>query len=169
MDFERAYMKLVDEIAAVKGDKQPLRDIYVRLHQSIDRLKASEAYLAPHLGLKRDEVVPAAGGTLEPKWGGGRKTWDHKALKSIASEKIIAKHLDPESGTLSVPPAVLMMDMLECVSFSSWKVTTLRKLGISDDTIDRYCEKTPSHMNVVVRQPTQSPIPKDDDESEPGD
>lgn len=161
--FERAYMKLLDEIDAANGDRQPLREIFAKLDKAIKRLKGSQDYLAGRLGLKHGKLVPAAGGVLEGKHGKDRKAWDHVALKSIVSEKIVAKHLDPESGTLAVPPVVLMLDMLNMVSFSSWKVTELRKLGMDNEQIARYCEETPGRFNVVVRFPSESPIPKEEE------
>lgn len=162
--FERAYMQLVDEIEASASDPQRLREIYVRLYQGIERLKTSQAYLATHLKLKSHQIVEAAGGTLEPKWGKNRKQWDHAALKSIVSEKILASHVDHTTGVIAAPLPVLMLEMLDAVSFSSWKVTVLRKLGIDDKTIARYCDEEPGNFNVVVRLPTKSPITRSDDD-----
>jgi hypothetical protein len=163
LDFERACMKLVDEIETARDDRQPLREIYVRLHSGVDRLKATQEYLTRRMGLKGD-IVTAAGGTLEPKWGKKRTKWHHDALKSIVSERILARHVDSETGVIEAPSTQLMLEMLDAVSFSSWKVTTLRKLGLTNEQIAEYCDEEPGTFNVVVRLPTHSPVSRSSDE-----
>lgn len=162
LDFEAKLMHLIDEVEARRGDRQPLQEIYARLYKAQDRLKACQEYLSRRLGLKYGEIVPVAGGTLEPKWGKKRTSWDHAALKSVVSERIIAKHVDRDTGVVAAPLSVLMLEMLEAVSISGWKVTILRKLGLDPS---KYCDEQPGNFNVIVRFPTVSPIPEERDDA----
>lgn len=149
--FERGCMDLCD----AEGAEQARRDAYAKAEDAGKRLKLIQDYMKSRLGFKKDvPIVTGGGASLQAKWGKTRKTWNHEGLKPVVIEKILAKHIDPETGTINAPPSVIMGEVFDCVSFSSWKVTVIRDLlGVDPED---FCITEPGHMNVIVRFPNQT-------------
>ena len=87
---------------------------------------------------------------VEKVQGQSRINWDNNTVRSVLSEKIVEQFIDPETGTLNVPPAKLIDEAFN-VTGIRWKVTELRKLGINPD---KYSEKKDGKISFRIAAST---------------
>lgn len=88
------------------------------------------------------------GFVLEKKNGSPRKSWDHKALAEIVSNRIIDMSVDMDTGEVVKTPQQMLTEILEYTGISYWRVKELSKIGIN---ADRYCEVGEPKANIIIR------------------
>jgi acetolactate synthase small subunit len=88
------------------------------------------------------------GFVLEKKNGSPRKSWDHKALAEIVSNRIVDMSVDMDTGEITKTPQEMLMEIVEYTGISYWRVKELSKIGIN---ADRYCEVGEPKANIIIR------------------
>jgi hypothetical protein len=148
------------ENAVLAIEKAPAADVEIEeqaqvldnLREQTNRLKVLDSLLVSDLERRTPYeerlIMLPEGGSIEVRKSKPRKTWDHVRLKSLVAETILADAIDPLTGSIDVPTTELIQRMLDYVSISSWKVTSLKKAGIDPD---KYCEVGPAKATVQVR------------------
>jgi hypothetical protein len=91
-----------------------------------------------------DVLTTEHGSTVKVNWSKARKSWEHARLVSLTAEAIIAKARDAD-GTLNVPPAVLIGQLLDYAHVDYWKIKALKDIGVDPDD---YCEAGNANMNL---------------------
>lgn len=86
------------------------------------------------------------GVAIEKIQGQSRVKWDNDTVRSVLAEKIIDQFIDPETGTLNVPPSRLIDEAFN-VTGIRWKVTELKRLGINPD---KYSEKKEGKISFRI-------------------
>jgi hypothetical protein len=115
-------------------------------------LKSIDESVVEALTDKVGDPVSVDGVVAEVKWSKPRKQWENERLAPLVSEEIIAKAIDPETGTLTVPVSQLIPQLLQYVGVSYWKVTALKALGLNPD---EFCEVGKAKPSVVLRKTTR--------------
>lgn len=126
-----------------KRDPAELVEILAWIDEHADRLKLFRGVTESTLArVTADGETVAASGrdeAYERRTSADRKSWKHKELKAIMTEKVIAKYTD-EEGTLNAPVSVIVSEVLNCAGINYWKVKELQALGVSPD---KYSVKKP--------------------------
>ncbi len=140
----------VEKAPAVKIDEEA--QVLDNLRETTARLKLVDSLLLGDLSkrtpFEERLIALPEGGTMEVGKTKPRKTWDHKRLASVVAEHILHDAIDPETGAIDVPTTQLIQEMLDYVSITSWKVTSLKKAGIDPDN---YCERGDAKATVQIR------------------
>lgn len=131
---EEEVLRVADELDSIKRD--------ISLFLSLTAGKAETAFDGPF-----EKQVD--GVTVTGSYGTTRKNWDSESLKPLVAEAILEDAMDPATGTVETPLSVLVLQALEYVSFSSWKIGTLKKAGLSPD---HFCEKTPGDFKLNIKR-----------------
>jgi len=152
--FEEMLQSLEDGIMKALDDPEITVSWFCEMYERLDAMKqrvvALDAYMASApIARKMRDIQVVNNVTLERKTGKPRQAWQHDRLKPIVIEKILERHVDKETGVIAAPYSVLMDEILNAVSFSSWKVTVLRKLGVDPD---RYCDQKDPKTSIIVRR-----------------
>jgi hypothetical protein len=103
--------------------------------------------------------VEDAGVAIEKVQGQSRVKWDNDTVRSVLSEKIVGQFVDPETGTLTVPPSRLIDEAFN-VTGIRWKVTELRRLGMNPDN---YSEKKEGKISFRIASSTHVEKDQSDD------
>lgn len=90
------------------------------------------------------------GTEIEKKSSYDRKAWDHKALASAVSDKLVKMSVDMDTGEVLKSPREIAMDMVTYCAPSYWRVKELNKIGINPDN---YCETGDLKTSIIVRKP----------------
>ena len=93
------------------------------------------------------------GAEIEKKSSYDRKSWDHKALASAVSDKLVKMSIDMDTGEVLKSPREIAMDMVTYCAPSYWRVNELNKIGINPDN---YCEVGELKTSIIVRKPKDS-------------
>lgn len=152
LDMENSFLALEK---TDREDSAPMEATVLKeLQDLINRLRLMDSFLIKDLKkLTPDRSKPIIelpdGGTMELRTGAPRKTWDKDALASIVVEKIMQESIDPDTGVIDRPISQMLLRVLDFVSYSSFKVTALRDVGVDPDN---YCEKGPMSTTVQFRR-----------------
>ena len=149
-EFEKVYQSNEDDLTV-----DDYLALLIRLRDVIGRARYTEdalVYQCQDLPAFQNVVVPGLG-VAQPKWGKDRKAWDHKGLANVVGEKILVSFVDPETGTIDAPYAVLVTEILKYAHADYWRKGELAKLGID---VDDYCEQTKGKFSIQTT-PNESP------------
>lgn len=130
-------------------------EVMVELNLAKASLKESyeryEVEMATAMEARREELMEVDGGfTLERTQGSNRKKWDHRRLGKVVAERIIDASVDMDTGEILMTQEEQIMALLQYAAPSYWRVTQLKKLGISPN---KYCEVEDGKISVVIRKP----------------
>ena len=150
--MEKFLLSLYDSVVAdlKTDDPEALAEILI----SLDRAKKEISEL---LDQTREVLVQLMGElpelqyngfVLEKKNGSPRKSWDHKALAEIVSNRIIDMSVDMDTGEIIKTPQQMLMEIVEYTGISYWRVKELSKIGIN---ADQYCEVGEPKTNIIIR------------------
>lgn len=106
-------------------------------------------------------IVEADNVQLERRDAKSKKTWKHDQLKSIVTEKVIARHTDPEDGTITTPISVLIQEAFSYAGIGYWKLGQLKEIGINGNSYCTTGEAKPK-FNVVSQGPADNKDEEDD-------
>lgn len=140
LSLEKGFISLEK---SPRGDTLPMEaTVMDELHSAIDRLKIMESLLIgdlkKHLPDPKNRVVELpTGGAVQINTSVPRKTWDKDVLIGVVIEKVIEESIDPETGAIDRPISQMLRRVLDFVSFSNFKVTELKQVGVNPDN---YCE-----------------------------
>lgn len=97
---------------------------------------------------------------IEKSQAKSRNKWDHRTVKSVLSEKIVAAHLD-EDGVFdkNIPLSRLIEEAFDYTGLT-WKVTKLREVGMNPD---QYCEKKDGNISFRVSESVHATNEENDD------
>lgn len=146
--LEGLVLKLMEDDAADVEDDDLFATL-VTMERLRERFKQCQEAIATMVAYRMgDDVQVVPGGTLERKMGSKRKSWNHNALKSVVTEKVMQRAMDPETGELMAPTSQLIMEALDTAGIQYWKVNALKPLGVS---VAHYCEETTGDPKIVIR------------------
>ncbi len=111
------------------------------------------AHLVGQLMGSTESVKLDSGAEIEKKSSYDRKAWDHKALASAVSDKLVKMSIDMDTGEVLKSPREIAMDMVTYCAPSYWRVKELNKIGINPDN---YCEVGELKTSIIVRKPKDS-------------
>jgi len=109
-------------------------------------------YVAKVMGTTESFVLED-GTEIEKKSSYDRKAWDHKALASAVSDKLVKMSIDMDTGEVLKSPQEIALDMVTYCAPSYWRVKELNKIGINPDN---YCETGDLKTSIIVRKPKTS-------------
>ena len=89
------------------------------------------------------------GGSVEIKSGSARKSWDHDAIGSMISSRIVDSAYDPDTGERLLEPDQMVKELLKYAGISYWRVKPSAELGVN---VNQYCEVQPPKTNLIVRR-----------------
>lgn len=95
------------------------------------------------------EPTAVFGGTVEIKRGTPRKSWDHDALISLVSKRVVDRSVDLDTGEVSGSPRDMIELALKCAGVSYWKVGALKDLHIDPS---EFCTVSEPTSNLVIRR-----------------
>jgi hypothetical protein len=150
--MEKFLLNLYDSVVADLKTDDP--EILAETLISLDKTKKEISEL---LDRTREVLVQLMGElpelqyngfVLEKKNGSPRKSWDHKALTEIVSNRIIDMSVDMDTGEIIKTPQEMLTEILEYTGISYWRVKELSKIGIN---ADQYCEVGEPKTNIIIR------------------
>lgn len=98
--------------------------------------------------LGRNEIDVEGVGHVQVKRGNSRTEWDTDALiRLVIARGRDERQVDPETGEALESEGEAVGRALMAAARPSWRVTSLRDLGID---ADEYCTKTPGKLSVVI-------------------
>ncbi len=149
--FEQRIMVLSDKAADLP--REEVAEVVVGVKRLAERLGMCWSSLGTEVARRMrsgssEDLIIVDGATLEKKVGTPRKTWQHKAIRSVIIEKVLASHVDRETGALDCPSSVLMADVLNACSISGYKSTVCKPLGIN---VNLYCTTEQAKTSLIIR------------------
>lgn len=151
-ETEKFLLDLYDSVVAdfKSDDPEVLAEILISLDKAkkeiselLDRTKEVLVQLMGEL-----PELQYNGFVLEKKNGSPRKSWDHKTLAEIVSNRIIDMSIDMDTGEVIKSPQQMLMEIVEYTGISYWRVKELSKIGIN---ADQYCEVGEPKTNIIIR------------------
>jgi hypothetical protein len=151
-ETEKFLLDLYDSVVAdfKSDDPEVLAEILISLDKAkkeiselLDRTKEVLVQLMGEL-----PELQYNGFVLEKKNGSPRKSWDHKTLAEIVSNRIIDMSIDMDTGEIIKSPQQMLMEIVEYTGISYWRVKELSKIGIN---ADQYCEVGEPKTNIIIR------------------
>jgi hypothetical protein len=98
---------------------------------------------------KEQEILLSNGAKIEKKFSNSRSGWQHKDLAGSVAKKIIDLSVDMETGEVMATPQEMLVQMLDYVQPSYWRIKELQKIGINPDN---YCEVGDMKTSIIVRK-----------------
>lgn len=145
-------------------DMEELGDALVAVRELQSNLAQAEAAVAKAL----EKIMPVgavlslpnSGVTLEKTQGQSRKAWNHDALKGLTAEAVVQEAINPDTGTLDVPPAELIRRAFDMAGISYWRVAKLRDANINPDL---YSEKKDGKISFRIGNSAIKPLDEEGD------
>lgn len=89
------------------------------------------------------------GTIIERRQATARKKWDHLTLAKSVSQKLHQMAVNMDTGEMAFSNEEIMIQLLDYVAPSYWRVKKLADIGIN---ADMYCEITDGGTNLVIRK-----------------
>ncbi|HIG18524.1 MAG TPA: hypothetical protein EYQ31_15270 [Candidatus Handelsmanbacteria bacterium] len=108
--------------------------------------------LASRLGDYMDSnqiVALRDGAQIERKMASNRSGWRHKDLAADVADRISQSSIDMETGEMVLTPREMMVQFLDYLQPSYWRVGELNKIGLNPDN---YCNSSEPKISVIVRR-----------------
>ena len=108
--------------------------------------------LASQLGkhMESNQIVALRDGAqIERKMAANRSGWRHKDLAVDVADRISQSSIDMETGEVVLSPREMMVQFLDYLQPSYWRVGELNKIGLNPDN---YCNSSEPKISVIVRR-----------------
>jgi hypothetical protein len=90
------------------------------------------------------------GTTIEKKSGSDRKSWDHDALASIVTRRLVEMSTDLDTGEMKSSIDDIASQLLRFVQPSYWRIKELSKIGVN---ADNYCQVSDEvKTSIIIRK-----------------
>ena len=154
-DFRNLLLQLDEDICAYLGTDPSVEELCASLVQ-LNLAKAELSTIYDHFAAmvgdsmgNEEEVLLRGGAKIEKKFSYPRSGWQHKDLAGSVAKKIIDLSVDLETGEVVSTPQDMLVQMLDYVQPSYWRVKELQKIGINPDN---YCEVGETKTSIIVRK-----------------
>lgn len=134
LDIEQACALLVD-LNTLKGE---LGLIYDSFSGTVSEVMANET-----------EVMLENGAKIEKRWSNKRSGWQHRDLASAVASRITNMAVDMDTGEIVMSQEQMIINVLDYVQPSYWRIKELEKIGIN---ADQYCEVGETKTSIIVRK-----------------
>lgn len=153
--FREALLRLDEEICAYLGTDPSVEDLCADLVQ-LNLAKAELSMVYDHFASvvgeamgQEQEVHLESGARIEKKFSNARTGWQHKDLAGAVAKKIIDLSVDLETGEVVSSPEEMLVQVLDYVQPSYWRIKELQKIGINPDN---YCQVGENKVSIIVRK-----------------
>jgi len=137
-DIERSTDEVAELLLEMNLAKRDMALVYDSLAHRLGEYMESNQILA-----LRD------GAQVERKMASSRSGWRHKDLAVDVADRISQSSVDMETGELVLTPREMMVQFLDYLQPSYWRVGELNKIGLNPDN---YCNASEPKISIIVRR-----------------
>lgn len=154
-DFRDALLKLDEDICAYLGSQPTVEQLCANLLE-LNIAKAELSMVYDHFAAmvgdamgREQEILLENGAKIEKRISNNRSGWQHKDLAGSVARKIVDLSIDMETGEVISTPEEMLVQMLDYLQPSYWRIKELQKLGINPDN---FCEVGDTKTSIIVRK-----------------
>jgi hypothetical protein len=133
-------------------DLSEIAETYFRLNSYKAELavvvRQMETYLLEKMS-ETEAVSVSSGDMIVKEWSKNRKSWQHKQLAEIVSERIERSAVDMDTGEVTMSTSEMIQALLEYVQPSYWRVGALSNIGVNADD---YCQSGDSEPKIRIEK-----------------
>lgn len=154
-NFRKTLLDLDENICAYLGTDPNVEELCNSL-LGLNLIKSELSMIYDHFASMvaeamgaEQEVLLAEGAKIEKKLSSSRTGWQHKDLAGAVAKKIIDLSVDLETGEVVTSTEEMLVQLLDFVQPSYWRIKELQGIGINPDN---YCEVGNTKTSIIVRK-----------------
>lgn len=155
LNFRNALLQLDEDLCEYLGSGVSTEELCANL-VDLNLAKAEFSVLYDHFAAtvgeamgQEQEVALDNGAKIEKKFSSSRTGWQHKELAGSVAKKIVDLSVDLQTGEIVNTPEEMLVEMLNYVQPSYWRIKELEKIGINPDN---YCQVGDVKTSIIVRK-----------------